>query len=62
MGLVNYFRKFIKNFVKIVTPLNKHLINTDKNVLLSEDAQEAYEKLKKELTDIDNILSLPYSI
>ena len=25
---------------KIATPLNKHLNNTDKNVLLSEDAHE----------------------
>ena len=39
--------------------MNKHLNNTDKNVLLTEDAQEALKRLKKELTDMDNILSLP---
>ena len=33
--------------------------NTDKNVLLTEDAQKAFERLKRELTDMDNILSLP---
>ena len=59
MGLANYYRKFIKNFAKIASPLNKRLNNTDKNVLLSEDAQETFERLKKELTDMDNILSLP---
>ena len=59
IGLANYYRKFIKNFAKIAAPLNKHLNNTDKSVLLSDDAVIAFEKLKKELTDIDNILSLP---
>ena len=34
MGLANYYRMFIKNFAKIAAPLNKHLNNTDKNVLL----------------------------
>ena len=59
MGLANYYRKFIKNFAKIAAPLNKHLNTTYKNVLLSEDAKEDFEKLKQELTDMDNILSLP---
>ena len=59
MGLANYYRKVIKNLAKIATPLNKYLNNADKNLLLSEDAQEAFEKFKKELTDMDNILSLP---
>ena len=59
MGLANYYRKFIKNFAKIAAPLNRHLNNTDKNVLLTEDAIEAFEKLKQELTDMDNVLSLP---
>ena len=59
MGLANYYRKFIRNFSKIAVPLNRHLNNTDKNVLLSNEAQEAFEKLKQELTDMDNILSLP---
>ena len=58
MGLANYYRKFIKNFAKIAATLNKHLNNTDMHILLSDDAREAFEKLKKELTDIDNILSL----
>ena len=58
MGLANYYRMFIKGFAKIAAPLNKHLNNTDKNVL-SEDACEAFEKQKQELTDMDNILSLP---
>ena len=59
MSLVHYYRKFIKRFAKIAAPLNKHLNNTDKNVLLSEVACEAFENFKQELTDLDNILSLP---
>ena len=49
MGLANYYRKFIKGFAKIASPLNNHLNNTYKNVLLSDDAKEAFEKLKSEL-------------
>ena len=59
MGLANYYRKFIKGFAKIASPLNKHLNNTDKDVLLTDDAREAFETLKTELTDMENILSLP---
>ena len=58
MGLANYYRKFIKNFAMIAAPLNRHLNNTDKNVLLTEDAIEAFEKMKQELTGMDNVLSL----
>ena len=59
MGLENYYRKFIKGFAKIAAPLNKHLNSTYKNVLVSDDAKEAFEKLKSELTNMDNVLSLP---
>ena len=54
MGLANYHRKFIKGFSKIAASLNKHLSGTSKNVLLSEEANEA-----NELTNVDNVLSLP---
>ena len=59
MGLANCYRKFIKNFAKIATPLNKHLNATEKGVLLTDDAIKAFEKLKKELTNMDYVLSLP---
>ena len=59
MGLANYYRKFIKNFAKIAAPLNKHLNATEKAVLLTDDAIKAFQKLKKELTNMDNVLSLP---
>ena len=59
MGLANYYRKFIKNFAKIAAPLNKQLNSTDKHVLLSEEAIVAFEKLKQQLTDMDNVLALP---
>ena len=41
----------------IAAPLNKNLNIMDKHVLLSEEAIEAFEKLK--LTDMDNVLALP---
>ena len=56
MGLANYYRKFIKNFAKIAAPLNKHLNNIEKTVLLPDDAIKAFETLKQELTNMDNIL------
>ena len=59
MGLAHYYRKFIKNFAKIAAPLNKHLNATEKGVILTNDAIKAFEKLKKELTNMDNVLSLP---
>ena len=59
MGLANYFWKFIKSFAKISVPRNRHLNNTDKNMLLSEDAPEALEKLKQELTGMENMLAQP---
>ena len=59
MRLANYYRKFIKSFAKIVAPLNKHLYATDKVVLMDDEAIKAIETLKRELIDVDNILSLP---
>ena len=59
MGLANYYRKFIKVFSKIAALLNNHLYGTGKNVLLYEDVKEAFERLKQELTNVDNVLSLP---
>ena len=59
MGLANYYRKFIKGFAKTAAPLNKHLNNTDKAFLLTDEAEKAFEKLKSELTNMDNVLSLP---
>ena len=57
MSLANYYRKFIKGFSNIAAPLNKHLNGSCKNGLLSEDAKEAFEKLKQELSNVDNVLS-----
>ena len=44
---------------KVKSVLDRHLNNTDKKVLLSDDAQIAFEKLKQKLTDMNIILSLP---
>ena len=58
MGLANYYRKFIKVFAKIAASLNKHLNNTEKAVLFEDEAEKAFETLKSELTNIDNVLTL----
>ena len=59
MGLANYYRKFIKNFAKIAVSLNRQLNSTEKHVLLTDASIVAFEKLKQQLTDMDNVLALP---
>ena len=59
MGLANYYRKFIKGFAKTGASLNRHLNNTEKAILLSDEAEKAFETIKSELTNMDNVLSLP---
>ena len=52
LGLVGYYRRFIKGFVCIAQPLNDHLTGEgasrkSEHVLLSEDALKAFEALKQ---------------
>ena len=48
IGLCSWFRRFIPNFSKIATPLNK-LLNNDskKSIVWTTECQKAFEKLKK---------------
>ena len=51
LGLVSYYRQFIKGFRQIAQPLNEHLAGEGasrklQQVLLSEDALEAFQALK----------------
>ena len=58
LGLVSYYRKFIKNCAKICSPL----INlTKKGVIFewTDECQDAFEFLRDSLTQEDNILILP---
>ena len=52
LGLVGHYRQFIKGFKWIAQPLNKHLAREgasrkSEQVLLSEDALEAFQALKQ---------------
>ena len=51
LGLVGHYRQFIKGFAQIAQPLNEHLAGEGASrkseyVLLSEEAQEAFQALK----------------
>ena len=52
LGLVSHYRQFIKGFTQIAQPLNEHLAREgasrkSEQVLLSEDALEAFQMLKQ---------------
>ena len=52
LGLVGHYRQFIKGFAQIAQPLNEHLAGERasrkvEQVLLSEDALEAFQALKQ---------------
>ena len=58
MGLVSYYRKFIRNCSTIASPLIK-LTTKDTPFVWTEDCQKSFDTLKKFLTSYDNILILP---
>ena len=45
LGLAGYYRRFVKNFAKIASPLNKLLQKSEKFVW-AEPCQDAFDKLK----------------
>ena len=52
LGLVGHYRRFIKGFMHIAQPINKHLTGEGVSrksewVSLSEDALKAFEALKQ---------------
>lgn len=62
LGTIGYYRKFIRDFAKIIKPLTlllrKKEEGNDKKLTHTEDSVEAFEKCKKILTDSD-ILQYP---
>jgi hypothetical protein len=50
LGIYNYYRKFIKNFVRKAAPLNR-LLQNDVPWEWSEPCQEAFESLKVSMTE-----------
>ena len=57
LGLASYYRKFVKGFSAIATPLTA-LLHKDKPYLWEKDQQSAFEKLKQHLVSAP-ILILP---
>ncbi|CAG9089257.1 unnamed protein product [Plutella xylostella] len=50
LGLVGYFRKFIKNFAQVAHPLNK-LLKKDSQWCWSDEQEKAFGELKERLTN-----------
>jgi len=57
LGLAGYYRRFVKNYAIISTPLN-HLMRKDQPFEWSDEAQEAFETLKNALTS-SPVLAMP---
>ncbi|GJT53211.1 putative reverse transcriptase domain-containing protein [Tanacetum coccineum] len=57
LGLVGYYRKFIKGFSKIAKPLTK-LTQKNKNYIWGEEQESAFQLLKQKLCEAP-ILALP---
>ena len=51
LGLVGYYRRFIKNFAKIAMPLSKLLRNHGRDFKWEKEQHEAFETLRKKLCE-----------
>jgi hypothetical protein len=57
LGLVGYYRRFIKDFFKIAKPMTK-LLEKNKAFERTKECQASFEELKKRLTS-SPVLILP---
>ena len=57
MGLASYYRRFVRDFAKMATPLNR-LLRKDQRFEWTDDCQEAFDALKTALTS-PPVLALP---
>ena len=58
LGLSNYFRRFIRDYAVIASPLLK-LTKKDSNFIWTNECQQSYEKIRKYLTTEGDVLALP---
>ena len=52
VGLASYYRRFIKHFATLAEPLTSLMQGKSKSFVWTDEAQEAFEKLKQALLDI----------
>ena len=57
LGLVGYYRKFVEEFSKLVSPLTK-LTRKEEKFVWSEACQQSFDELKRKLTSAP-VLTLP---
>lgn len=57
LGLANYYRRFIKDFAKLASPLN-HLLRKDNKFVWTDDCEQAFKALKNALVSAP-ILAFP---
>ncbi|KAL8149186.1 hypothetical protein AgCh_006264 [Apium graveolens] len=60
LGLVSYYRRFVKDFAKIATPLTK-LTRKNERFVWTEKCEESFQELKKRLVTTP-VLALPDEI
>lgn len=58
LGLAGYYRKFVRNFSKIATPLTR-LLRKDQDFVFSEDCTSAFNRLRDALCSNDVVLRVP---
>jgi len=57
LGFCNFYRKFIKDYAKIASPINQ-LVKKNMRFIWMEEAQKAFNKLKKKFEE-NPILIIP---
>jgi len=50
LGFCNFYRKFIKDYTKIASPINQ-LVKKNMKFIWTEEAQKAFDKLKKKFKE-----------
>jgi len=50
LGFCNFYRKFIKDYAKIASPINQ-LVKKNTKFIWMEEAQKAFDKLKKKFEE-----------
>nr|GEY36205.1 DNA-directed DNA polymerase [Tanacetum cinerariifolium] len=60
-GHVGFYRRFIKDFLKIAMPMT-HLLEKDTTFLFSKECVEAFQTLKRKLTEASILINLDWDM